>query len=66
MPSICLGVAIKSVVRTFNYSISSGYQKGIYALDQASNSSWGSLQESEYVTSWNHKHQNHCNVALVY
>ena len=42
-PSISMGVAIKSIIAKNNYHYNTGYQRGIYAIDQSSNSNWGSM-----------------------
>ena len=65
IPSIALGVAILPLVKGAMYSNCIGVKRGVYAIDQASQSNWGGLQESNVAYSWNNELQNKSNVPTV-
>lgn len=44
IPSICIGAAVLSIVKQSNFTNCLGYKRGVYGIDQAMTSSWGSLQ----------------------
>lgn len=46
IPSICIGAAILSVIKKNNFSNCTGHKRGVYCIDQASTSNWGSIQQS--------------------
>lgn len=46
VPSICIGAAILSVVKRNNFTNCTGSKRGVYCIDQASTSNWGSIQPS--------------------
>ena len=46
IPSICVGVAILNIIKKNNFVNCTGNKRGVYCIDQASTTNWGSLQPS--------------------
>jgi hypothetical protein len=46
IPSICVGVAILTIIKRNNFLNCTGNKRGVYCIDQALTNNWGSIQPS--------------------